>query len=259
MNWISPPNQTSPIFNVRSKIVLQPFGNNSLNYIRGMLESQVSSCAYEGSFPFLVKAYKEDQPALSQLVNPKICLLRIPKRKRRKLNIWDGAKGWVHPTHLNGTGNVLGNKYADGVQSSGIGLAMNPIVTEWPLIQGVENIASTCSISPLDWYRRDGQTFGSSTLPMSQSDWDNGSIQLRGLGSKSPGFTGITKQFRFKVRIEAQDPNDSRKRVVSTPSQETLILYPKKGSFSISGSFDINDPSTFNFWYYAFDLKLANF
>jgi len=257
MIWIAAPTQRAT-HNVRSKIEVHSFGANSLGYAFGTGEAFIESFVYQGAFTFLVKVYREDLSLLDNLINPRVCLLRIPKRKAKN-RLSQRSKGWTHPTHLNGSNQSLGQQYGDGTQSSGTGSAMNPIATEWQINRAHENATTVCTLNPLDWYRPESGQFGDPVLPMSLEVWQAGGIKLRGLGSKTPEFRGITKQFRFKVRIEAEDPSDPRKRIFSSISQETVILYPRLGTFSTGGPFDPQDPNTFRQWFYSFDLKLANY
>jgi hypothetical protein len=81
---------------------------------------------------------------------------------------------------------------------------------------------------------------------------------LRGRKQKKGKWAGLTEQFKFKVQIQATDPLNHDKRIISSISTETLILFPKLGTFGAAGQvYNPNDPNTYNRWFFAFGLKFA--
>jgi hypothetical protein len=222
----------------------------------------VPDFVYEGTLSFFVKIHRQDLDLARTLIHPRVCLLRIPKKRQRKTNGYEGAKGWNHPSHQNGANNGISNtRYGGGSQSTGTGQQMNPIDTEWELDLSQDNIVTTCTLNPLDWYRKKDKGFGESVMPVTETEWKTdgpGALRLRGRKCKYLKWAGLTEQFKFKVRIEATDPNDYDKRIISTVSPETLILFPKLGTFGRAGQvYDPNDPNTHARWFFAFGLKFA--
>jgi len=182
------------------------------------------------------------------------------KKRQKRGNGYEGAKGWNHPSHRNGATSGISNiSYGGGSQNSGNGQPMNPIDTEWPLILTPDNVATTCTINPLDWYRRRSSSFGDPVMPMLESEWKTDgpdAIRLRGRKAKYGKWASHVQQFKFKVRIEATDPENPRKRIVSSISPETLVLFPKLGVFGASGqTFEESNPATHARWFFGFGLK----
>jgi hypothetical protein len=252
-----------PLLNIRPRIELQPFYNPSVLHMRGMPESDVSNLLYEGGLNFYVKIHRQDLELARSLSNPRICLLRIPK-KRHKLGSegTEWTRGWNHPSHLNGAPNGISSKrYGGGIQKSGTSVVMNPIVTEWVLDTSRENISTICTISPLDWYRRKSLNFGDPVMPVSRNMWKTDgvdAIRLRGKKNKKGKWAGLTEQFKFKIRIEATDPADPDKRIISSISTETLILFPKLGTFEKNGMvYNETIPATQTRIFFGFGLKFA--
>jgi hypothetical protein len=248
----------NPIWNVRCRIEIPPvFYDPSSAHYRGMNQSALNSVVYEQPLTFYVKFHKEDLPTLQQLQNHKVCLLKRNTKNHKERQGWDANKAWKHPTHLNGTGGKNGFQYGDGIQASGVPfIQMNPINTEWPVVTGHDNISTTCTLNPLDWYRTNNSQFGDPVLPMLYSDWKTTElIKLRGRNNKRGKYSGLIEQYRFKVRIEATDPANPKRRVIGTPSIETIVLYPKKGLFGIGGDFPNQTANSVDF-FFAWGLKL---
>lgn len=213
-----------PTLNIRSRIGLQSFGNPSASHVRGTDESHVPNFVYEGPLNFFVKIHRQDVEIARSLIDPHVCLLRVPKKRQKKQNGFEGSKGWNHPSHQNGGNSGISSiSYWGGSQSAGTGQQMNPIDTEWPLILTPDNVSTTCALNPLNWYRKKGKSFGDPCMPITEAEWKTDgpeAFRLRGRKCKYLKWASHVQQFKLK--------SGSKRPIQRTPESGLLVLFPRR-------------------------------
>ncbi len=238
-----------------SLIITLPSNLHNYSHMRGEDENNVPTHVYEQPMEVLVQIAQKDNVIIQDMIDkglePKIVLMREPINKTGQTMAADNYKKWTHLTHQNQI--ITGRKVSSGQQSTANGGVMNPIDTEWNITTtGLQH--TSISINPLDWYRRSGNLFGTSVMPIEEQIWnDKNAVRIR--GTKTGRYNHVKKALRFKLAVEWTDEEDNTIRLRSVLSDETITIVPCKGLFGIGGQYPLTT-SEYNNWFYAFKLDL---
>jgi hypothetical protein len=229
-----------------------------LSHFYGENEANVGNYYNEDKIPFYVQVNERSHPFVQDLIDkglePKIRLMREPIGRRPAQygpNYIDNNIAWTIPTHRNEV--IPGQKQSSGIQHGATGQPMNEIDTKFDLMANLKD-HTQAFIQPLDWFRLAGSQFGNQVLPITEEQWSvDNKVRIR--GRKSGKYSGRKKALRFKVCLEWTSPTDSKVKLRSTPSHETITLKPVGGIFGAGGDYP-NSVLEFNKYYYRWTLKL---
>lgn len=233
--------------------ITKAYNTNHIQHVYG--EDSNNLTGSDDKIPAFVQINERSHPFVQQLIDaglePKIRLMREPMGNWKPYNGYiDNNYAWTIPTHQN---EVTGQKQSSGSQYTAFGSLMNPIDTKFDLPSDLKNHIEV-QIHPTDWFRIDGNSFGTQVLPIEFEAWHNDNkVRLR--GRKKGHYHGRKKAIRFKFCLEWTNPDDNKVRLRSLPTFETLTLYPISGWFGVGGDYP-NTTSEVQKYYYRWKLDV---